>query len=278
MSDIEDEITLEITQEHCDRAIDVNQGFRQWETSAALAIAVSLHEKFPQQEWHVSLDCLTINLGEEGPHYRMTGKCVTDLNLLDPNKLLEPFTATYLREPGYDEEYIIRLANGKTIRTDAYPNEVDYVRVCDADGKEIAYWSVDEWCESRDQASEVMGAILGACSDVEEVNRPAELAESATVPKVHASTHDDDYKFEIKKFHCTAWFEQASDEEIKALIDCDFGGDYGADAVAEFYDGIIPEITEMFRFKDKGFECHVNAEEAWAWIKVHRPHLTEGRM
>jgi hypothetical protein len=64
-----------------------------------------------------------------------------------------------------DEEYrdpemecVIELANGGSIRCPAYPDDVDYVRVCDAKGDEIAYWSVDEWAE---EPGLVMGAFLG---------------------------------------------------------------------------------------------------------------------
>lgn len=55
-------------------------------------------------------------------------------------------------------ECVIELANGGSIRCPAHPMECDYVRVCDRDGEEIAYWNVDEWVE---EPTEVMGAIMG---------------------------------------------------------------------------------------------------------------------
>ncbi len=71
-----------------------------------------------------------------------------------------------LLEPagGYDDECVIRLANGNTIRTDSYgANEAacSYVRVCGPDEREVAYWSCDEW---RQDPELVMGAFLGAAN------------------------------------------------------------------------------------------------------------------
>ena len=47
---------------------------------------------------------------------------------------------------------------GGSIRCPSFPNECSYVRVCDDDGNEIAYWVADEW---REAPEEVMGAIIG---------------------------------------------------------------------------------------------------------------------
>lgn len=65
-------------------------------------------------------------------------------------------------EPGYGDECVIELASGAAIRTDsleASPGGCSYVRVCRADGTEIAYWSSTEWQEDPQL---VMAAILGA--------------------------------------------------------------------------------------------------------------------
>ena len=62
----------------------------------------------------------------------------------------------------YGDECVIELASGRTIRTDSYadsPEGSTYVRICDQDGTEAAYWTSDEW---REEPGEVMGAILGA--------------------------------------------------------------------------------------------------------------------
>lgn len=58
----------------------------------------------------------------------------------------------------YDEECIVRLANGREIRTQALPSEASYVRVC-VDGLECGYWGKDAW---QAQGEDAMGAIIGA--------------------------------------------------------------------------------------------------------------------
>ena len=59
----------------------------------------------------------------------------------------------------YDSEMSLLTHSGFALHAPAYPNEVDYVRVLDPLGREIAYWVADEWQEAP---QEVMGAILGA--------------------------------------------------------------------------------------------------------------------
>lgn len=57
----------------------------------------------------------------------------------------------------YGEETVLRLTNGRELRTPSYPAECDYVRIVQ-EGQELAYWVSDEW---HDSPNEVMGAILG---------------------------------------------------------------------------------------------------------------------
>lgn len=78
-------------------------------------------------------------------------------------------------EAEYDGETIIPIVGGGSIRcpsAEVSPPGVDYVRVCDADGKEVAYWSVDEWIVDVAQGMEVMGAILGAARGTIAVEGP----------------------------------------------------------------------------------------------------------
>ena len=64
----------------------------------------------------------------------------------------------------YENECIIRLASGGSIRTPAYPDSTDYVRVCDDEGRELMYWSSDEFGE----LDEAFGAFLGLAKQVAE--------------------------------------------------------------------------------------------------------------
>lgn len=57
----------------------------------------------------------------------------------------------------YGPECVVALANGREIRTPAFPDECTYVRIVEF-GFELAYWIDGEWSEDP---SGVMGAIMG---------------------------------------------------------------------------------------------------------------------
>ncbi len=59
----------------------------------------------------------------------------------------------------YGRECALRAHTGFELRYDAEEETPSYVRVCDPQGREVAYWVSDEW---RDDPELVMGAILGA--------------------------------------------------------------------------------------------------------------------
>lgn len=56
-------------------------------------------------------------------------------------------------------ETVIKTQYGTGLHAPAHPNDVTYVRVCDGEGLEIAYWSCEEW---EEDPCGVMGAIVGA--------------------------------------------------------------------------------------------------------------------
>lgn len=56
-------------------------------------------------------------------------------------------------------ESTVALQNGFFLKCPAYPADCDYVRVCDPLGREIAFWSCDEFEEAP---MEVLGGLLGA--------------------------------------------------------------------------------------------------------------------
>jgi hypothetical protein len=76
-------------------------------------------------------------------------------------------------------------------------------------------------------------------------------------------------------FDATEYFQQADPGEIVALAQEQWGGDYEADAVAQYYDGQHPEVTAMFHKKNCGFECYVNSQQALDWLKTNRPEVYE---
>lgn len=99
---------------------------------------------------------------------------------------------------------------------------------------------------------------------------------------IKAETYSDDHAAEVN-FDATAWFEQATDEEILELARVDWGGDYEADDVARFFEDKVPAVDAMFTYIQAynrvaegdsiGFECRVDADDALAWIREYRPHL-----
>lgn len=94
-------------------------------------------------------------------------------------------------------------------------------------------------------------------------------------PSIRAEVHSDDYAMQIH-FNAVSWLRTASDAAIRALAACDWGGDYPADAVARDLADQNADLEQFFRFeayRRVGFECHVDAADALAWLAVHRPPL-----
>lgn len=98
---------------------------------------------------------------------------------------------------------------------------------------------------------------------------------------VHFSAQSDDWRVDLNNLDCTSWFEQASDQEIIDLANCDWQGDYAADAVARFYEDSL--CKPLFDYLDLrptqatgdsvGFEVQVDRDQAMAWLKQHRRSL-----
>ena len=98
-------------------------------------------------------------------------------------------------------------------------------------------------------------------------------------PMIKAKAHSDDYAVEVK-FDAEKWLAQATDQEIIDLVRREFGGDYPADDVAIASADWSEELASMFtyiearsRVETIGFECHVDENDAIAWIKANRPSI-----
>ena len=98
---------------------------------------------------------------------------------------------------------------------------------------------------------------------------------------IPAEANSDDHNVEVD-FDSVHWFAQASAEEIKALGDCGWGGDYPADGVAEWTAGQGHRgLGRLFDYLDTvsgsskscGLEVHVQEDEAMAWLKANRPEV-----
>jgi hypothetical protein len=114
------------------------------------------------------------------------------------------------------------------------------------------------------------GYRIRDCNDVDRDAAPALIG---------AEAHSDDRAIEID-FDAVDWFKQASVEEIVALAACEWGGDYPADAVADLFAAV--DTAPLFAYLNArnkgggetvGFECHVDGNEAMAWLRIYRPDV-----
>lgn len=135
----------------------------------------------------------------------------------------------------------------------------------------------------RKRAEETAKRTRPARSAAPVIPRPPDVQTTrTTAPCIKAEVHSDDRVFEIP-FDAVAWFKQAKPQKIVDLAGCDWGGDYPADAVAEFMEDHVPEIAQMFRYLERihdtphscGFECHVNKVLAVVWLEANRPAVAE---
>lgn len=97
---------------------------------------------------------------------------------------------------------------------------------------------------------------------------------------IKARIYSDDHRLE-KTFNAIEWFEQASEKQIIALAECNFGGDYPADAVGIFMAAKSKDVEDVFTYikilvgsKDApGFEVHVDVNDGLAWIEENFEEL-----
>jgi len=96
---------------------------------------------------------------------------------------------------------------------------------------------------------------------------------------IKAEVHSDDCVYEVD-FDALPWFQQANYDEIMALANYDWGGDYEADVVAEYVADSDEKVSQLFDYveakESMGFECHVDKDSAMAWLKEYRPDIHNG--
>lgn len=138
-----------------------------------------------------------------------------------------------------------------------------------------AWLAVDNY---RKQTGSSGGAIAAAILQ-KAINALEDEQTSMELPSsllIRAECHSDDYVYNVE-FDVAAWFEQASDGEIKALAGCNWGGDYPADSVAKFYEDKNPSLAILFDYVRRkegcGFECYVDQTQGLTWLEANRPLL-----
>lgn len=100
---------------------------------------------------------------------------------------------------------------------------------------------------------------------------------------IPAEAHSDDHVIEVE-FDSEAWFESASDDEIRALAGIDWGGDYEADQIAltlSEYDEDLKSLFDYLYLRNNrehahpkiGYEVHVREAAALDWLSTKKPVL-----
>lgn len=94
---------------------------------------------------------------------------------------------------------------------------------------------------------------------------------------IKSKVRSDDGVVEVE-FDATPYFEQATFLNFADLEACNWGGDYAADAVAEF---CRKKCKKLFDYLERmnfdpqgdliGFECYVVRDHAMEWLKEHKP-------
>lgn len=109
-----------------------------------------------------------------------------------------------------------------------------------------------------------------------ETDNKKNVIEEKMSSRVKAEVRSDDFVFEVE-FDCTAWFEQASEEELWELYKCGWRGDYPADEVARYCSVFNFDVRCVLdyasRKEEMGFEVIVYDESAIDWLQDYEPQI-----
>ena len=114
-------------------------------------------------------------------------------------------------------------------------------------------------------AQEMRERMDNAASDFDQIDEP--IAPGLMLPCVTAKATADDTGL-CESFDAVGWFAQASDQEIRELHAINWGGNYAADAVAEYFEASNEILRRIVN--GTGFECEIDGDEAMAWLKQHK--------
>lgn len=98
---------------------------------------------------------------------------------------------------------------------------------------------------------------------------------------IPAKCHSDTHHIQID-FDAVEYFSQCDFQDVVDLANCQWGGDYPADRVAEWFKETTTKtlftyldcIAESPACEDmRGFECEVDDEAATKWLRENRPDV-----
>jgi hypothetical protein len=143
---------------------------------------------------------------------------------------------------------------------------------------EVGYESDKGWFLTAKGAEDAVSQLeaLMPAKVLQDVGLYRDYVEMPGEP-VPAVFHTDDHAV-IVNFDARPYLMQARYGDILAIIECEFGGDYPTDAVADWEGaaGGNREVAYGFEHlncqsRDLGFECRVNGEAMLTWLAVARP-------
>ena len=97
---------------------------------------------------------------------------------------------------------------------------------------------------------------------------------------INASLIDDHHHISID-FDSTLWFEQATDDQIVALGEVEWGNSDETDVVADYFFKKDEDVTKFFTClglmqemgNAGGFSCVISDVDAIKWVTENRSHL-----
>lgn len=116
--------------------------------------------------------------------------------------------------------------------------------------------------------------------------RKASLAPALQGPEVAANFWTDDRAFEVS-FDARAYLQQASDADLRSILEVDCSGDYSTDAVAEHMrdENLQEDIVQAFNYLSArnqnrrdtiGFEVELDKASFYRWLDEQRPQVLAG--
>ena len=140
--------------------------------------------------------------------------------------------------------------------------------------------SLTRFAESNGIAPETaFAAVRQLVPTITEARADSAGAQPAAVPA--RLTPDD--QTGTYHFDAAEWLRSAPLGDLRALVQCEFGGDYGADEVALALEHRTASLTAGFAYlvavpyqqngDRNGFEVHVDGAAAMAFLEAERPEI-----
>ena len=188
-----------------------------------------------------------------------------------------------------NEQIVFALSNGYTLRSGGQEYELGaYARICDGKGKEMVYWSAEEW---RDASEEVVGAIFGAvlhperCEDLAQyVGRENGNGDQSVSPQREEEDNEVLLAYLCPdncpgiEFDVRPWLREADQKAIVALRETSSGESYLSDDVAQDTRDHDEDVSAVMAYCEAigcGFTCAVPIQPTEIWLRHHRPHLID---